>query len=350
MRKNNGLDEDQTEAQFGDDLPVPSYRSRTPKPFPAESSEDVGSGAAGAESRFLRRPGRVPPRRRLAQRGKWYLWLRIAAGVFALAGVVALGWETRSFLRHDARFWLNNTADIELQGNQVVTRPEVARVFVQDVGRSVFAVPLAARRAAIEEIPWVRRATVMRLWPNRMRVAIVERAPVAYLRDGNAIRLVDADGVLLAMPPGGLPRASFPVVAGVADNGSAAARAANMQPYLQFMAALDAGGEPISQSVSEVNISDPEDIRAMIDDGASQILVHFGDRDFLARYQAFVAHRAEWLRLYPRLASVDMRYGRQVVLDMAPGSGSEQHVTTTTETSNTANSTAHRAQAGKDGR
>ena len=339
---------------MGDELPMPPYRSRNPKSFPAASSEDGSDGAEEEESRFLRRPGRISPRRRLAQRGKWHRWLRITAGVFVLAGVVALGWEARSFLRHDARFFLNNVADIELQGNQIVTRSEIERVFAQDIGHSVFAVPLAARRAAIEEIPWVRSATVMRLWPNRLRVAIVERVPVAYLRDGNSIRLVDADGVLLAMPPGGLPHGSYPVVTGVAGSASAAARAAKMQMYLQFMAALDAGGGQISQSVSEVNVRDPEDIRAIFADGDSDILVHFGSSDFLARYQAFAAHRAEWLRQYPRLASVDMRYGRQVVLDMAPGSGSEQHAPATpgaTTTVDTANSTAQHAQAaGKGGR
>ncbi|MGH9617524.1 MAG: hypothetical protein ACRD28_12350, partial [Acidobacteriaceae bacterium] len=32
-------------------------------------------------------------------------------------------------------------------------------------------------------------------------------------------------------------------------------------------------------------------------------------------YQAYQAHLSEWLQQYPHLRSVDMRYGRQVVLD-----------------------------------
>jgi cell division protein FtsQ len=47
--------------------------------------------------------------------------------------------------------------------------------------------------------------------------------------------------------------------------------------------------------------------------------VHFGDTDFLNRYQKFEEHLAEWRTQYPTLSSVDMRYDRQVVLQMQQG-------------------------------
>jgi cell division protein FtsQ len=49
----------------------------------------------------------------------------------------------------------------------------------------------------------------------------------------------------------------------------------------------------------------------------SDIQVHFGDSDFLARYRSYQQHLPEWRQQYPHLASVDMRYENQVVLDMA---------------------------------
>jgi cell division protein FtsQ len=85
------------------------------------------------------------------------------------------------------------------------------------------------------------------------------------------------------------------------------------------MAALDTTGEKISSKLSEVDVSDPEDIRAVVPDaGGSDVLVHFGDERFLARYHAYRQHLAEWRAQYPRLASVDMRYEQQVVLGMKP--------------------------------
>ena len=88
---------------------------------------------------------------------------------------------------------------------------------------------------------------------------------------------------------------------------------------MDFLAALDAGGEGISHQVSEVNIANPEDVQAIIPDSGSSnadILVHFGEEKYLERYHQYQAHLAEWRAQYPKLASVDMRYEQQVVLDM----------------------------------
>ncbi len=48
--------------------------------------------------------------------------------------------------------------------------------------------------------------------------------------------------------------------------------------------------------------------------------MHFGEEDFLERYKKYEAHLAEWRAQYPKLSSVDMRYERQAVLEMQPGS------------------------------
>jgi cell division protein FtsQ len=61
-------------------------------------------------------------------------------------------------------------------------------------------------------------------------------------------------------------------------------------------------------------------VKALIPDHSNDILVHFGDTDFLDRYRRFEEHLPEWRTTYPKLSSVDMRYERQVVLEMQPGS------------------------------
>ena len=91
---------------------------------------------------------------------------------------------------------------------------------------------------------------------------------------------------------------------------------------MSFVAALDATGESISPHLSEVDLSNPEDVKAIIPDAGStgaDILVHFGEERFLERYHQYQEHLAEWRTQYPRLSSVDMRYERQVVLEMQPG-------------------------------
>jgi cell division protein FtsQ len=164
----------------------------------------------------------------------------------------------------------------------------------------------------------VEHATVMRLLPDQLRVAIVERTPVAFVRQGNTIGLVDAHGVLLHLPPAAMTAKhySFPVVTGISAKDPLPVRAARMHLYQQFVAGLDSGGDKVSTQLSEVDIADPEDVWALLPAEGSDIQVHFGDSDFLARYRSYRQHLPEWRQQYPHLASVDMRYENQVVLDM----------------------------------
>jgi cell division protein FtsQ len=264
------------------------------------------------------------------------LWGRIAAatGFFLLAGgaIVAALW-VRDFLLHDEHFIVPAPESIQVAGVSHLTRAQLMGVFGEDVDRNIFNIPLTTRRAELERLPWVAHATVMRLLPNRVRVAIVERTPVAFVRQGTEIGLVDANGVLFDLPSpemeqvggptmGNAARYSFPVLTGISVGDPVSTRAARMRIYMDFMSALDATGEGVSHRLSEVDVSNPEDVKAIIPDAGSSgadILVHFGEEKYLERYHQYQAHLAEWRAQYPKLASVDMRYEQQVVLQMQTG-------------------------------
>jgi cell division protein FtsQ len=224
-----------------------------------------------------------------------------------------------SFFMTDARFRIETASSIQVLGNSQVTRPELLSVFGSDIGRNIFHVPLAQRRAELEQLPWVEHATVMRLLPNQLRVAVSERVPVAFVRAGNQIGLVDKQGVLLDMPPTMMAakRYSFPVVTGVTAQQSAEERASRMRLYADFMSTLNSTNGMAASQLSEVDLSDPEDVRVLLPSAGSDLLVHFGSDDFAARWQRLEEKLPGWRRQYPRLAGVDLRYQRQTVLEMA---------------------------------
>ena len=333
----------------------------TEMPLRRDSSYANDTTDIDPDDEFERQPRR--PRVRLSFHGGLVpksLWGRIAVGCGLLlligAGVAAL-LAMHSFLLHDAHFVVQSSDSIQIAGNSRLTRAQLLSVFGEDVERNVFNIPLAQRRAELERLPWVEHATVMRLLPNRVRVSIVERTPVAFVRQGTEIGLVDANGVLLNLPGTGLedasgqpdgaaiartaPHYSFPVLTGISAEDPLSTRAARMKIYMGFVAALDASGENISHRLSEVDVSNPEDVKAILPDPASggadtasggaetasganaasgaDVLVHFGDGRFLERYREYEQHLAAWRAQYPRLASVDLRYERQVVLEMQPG-------------------------------
>jgi cell division protein FtsQ len=169
----------------------------------------------------------------------------------------------------------------------------------------------------------VQQATVMRFLPNRLSVSIVERTPVAFVREGSQVELADADGVILSMPPLMMAQHhySFPVVTGIDARDSLASRRARMAVYLRFLAELDKGSQHLTQQVSEIDLSDPEDLRATMPEQGSDILAHFGEDHFLERWQSYKSHIGEWRSRYPRLIGVDLRYNGEIPLEMAPDQG-----------------------------
>jgi cell division protein FtsQ len=161
----------------------------------------------------------------------------------------------------------------------------------------------------------------MRLLPDQIRVSVVERKPVAFTRQGQQIGLVDASGVLLSMPPSTMAQHhySFPVLTGIDPVDPLPSRTARMAVYERLLAELDADNQHLSDQISEIDLTDPEDARVLMPEQGADILAHFGEDRFLERYQRYKAHIAEWRLQYPKLATVDLRYDQQVVLEMAHG-------------------------------
>ena len=267
----------------------------------------------GSSIRLRVRAGLVPA----STRGRVFGGVALLCILGAMAAVLEAG---RRALVRDERFVVPSSSAIQIEGNHHLTRAQLLSVFGEDVEQNVLTIPLGERRADLQRLPWVEHATVMRLLPNRLRVSVVERVPVAFARQGRHIGLVDAHGVLLDMGDGeSQEKYSFPVVTGINADEPVSVRAARMKIFLRFAKELDGSGEKISSTLSEVDLSNPEDVKALIPDHSSDLLVHFGDTDFLERYRKFEEQMPGWRQQYPKLASADMRYERQVVLEMQPG-------------------------------
>ncbi len=316
------------EASKGDSFFRPSgKRPSSDRSFPGDFPfrENKRTAESDDDEPFLRSSRRVAVRRGIIPRGRWGRIGFAAGAVVVAGGLVWLGFAVRNFAAHDPRFRVDSSDNIEILGNSEVTQAELLSVFGGDMGRNIFFIPLKDRRADLEQLPWVERATVMRLLPDQLRVAVVERTPVAFVRSGNEIGLVDHEGVLLPMDPKTLAAKhySFPVVTGIAASDPQSTRAARMKIYQRFVAELDGGSdsnhEKLSSQLSEVDLSDPEDVKALVPSEGSDLLLHLGDQDFLTRWRNYQQHLAEWKQQYPRLASVDLRYERQVVLQMQQG-------------------------------
>ncbi|HKW26899.1 MAG TPA: FtsQ-type POTRA domain-containing protein [Terriglobales bacterium] len=267
------------------------------------------------ESPFLRAQKRVSVRRgslprKAAHRLKW---AAIAAALLILVAVVA--GMAMQYGAHSWRFTLDTSDNIEIDGNHNVSQAQIMDVLGGDIGRNIFFVPLAQRQKQLQQIPWVKSASVMRFLPDRLQVQITERTPVAFARIGSHISLIDADGVVMDLPVGSHHQYSFPVIVGMGEAEPLSTRSARMDIYTQLIQDLDSSGARYSQDLSEVDLSDPEDVKVMVNDPSGAVLVHLGTGNFLARYKIYVTHVAEWRQQFQKLDSVDLRYDRQIIVN-----------------------------------
>jgi cell division protein FtsQ len=295
----------------------PEAEARSVRPTRAASDTETDEGET-----FLRARRRVPVRQGILPpwaKTRWGKMVVAVGCVTALGAGLAAVIMTRNFVDHDPRFRIDSADSIQTVGNSELSRYDLLSVFGSDIGRNVFYVPLAVRRTELEHFPWVQRATVMRVLPNQLRVSVTERTPIAFVEVNGRIALADGAGVILEMTPQEIAAKhySFPVVSGINPGDPLSVRGARMQIYQRFVSDLDAGGEKVSAQLSEVNLSDPVDVRATVPANGSDVELQFGQEDFLARWRNYATHIAQWRTQYPKLTAVDLRYEHEVVLKMA---------------------------------
>ena len=277
---------------------------------------------AEEEPKYLRRQKPVEIRKRKFSRKAWPLYRRVlAGGIAALVSGFVL-YQAGIYFLFSPSVMIERADQIEIQGNRFVSPDAIVEKFSADMHHSVVRVPLGERRKALESLPWIERADVQRVLPNRIRVEITERTPVAFLRGPNDLSLMDAYGMILDRPVEGEFR--FPVVSGVGESMPRDVREQRMKLFVQFMKEIEQGQPGADDRISEVDLSDAADVRATLtglgsggaaSGNASPILVHFGDSDFANRYHLLAENVDQWRASAGRVDSVDLRFARQVVVN-----------------------------------
>lgn len=84
-----------------------------------------------------------------------------------------------------------------------VSRRTLEQVVAGEITKGFFEVDVEAVRSAARALPWVREASVRRVWPDSLHVAIVERDPVARW---NEDALLEADGSLFRPDDAATPK------------------------------------------------------------------------------------------------------------------------------------------------
>jgi cell division protein FtsQ len=230
----------------------------------------------------------------------------------SLAGAIYGSQQFQQFLIRDTRFFLPGPADyglespnLELTGIKYASRAQVLRVFDQDYGRSLYLFPLVERRRALRNVRWVHDATVVRIWPNRLSVQIVERKPAAFVKlpADNIARwaLIDDEGVILEPPA----KAAFqlPVLAGIHQSEALEKRGTRVRRMLRLTKELGR----LADKVSEIDVSDLDNLKITEQVAGNGVSLILGDRNFTSRLQNFLDHYPDIHAKMPQASTFDLR-------------------------------------------
>ncbi len=162
--------------------------------------------------RFLKRRDRAPspPRPRPTRRMR-----RVSVIAGGLAAVMALvgagGWwlartgaVARAMTAADARAALAGKAvgfaveNVSVVGREREDRQAILAALGVARGAPILGVDLAAAKARLETLPWVRSAEIERLLPDTLFVRLAERHPLALWQRQGKLALVADDGTVLA--------------------------------------------------------------------------------------------------------------------------------------------------------
>lgn len=248
-----------------------------------------------AAARLTRPPA---PAAALALPGDVRLTNAVASAIFALALAAALA---------AVLLWLSRSPWFEIRGIRI--EGDLQRISAETLRVSAaprlagnfFSTDLAAARAAFEAVPWVRRATVRRIWPDRLVVHIEEhRATALWQAEERDDRLVNQQGEVFAANVGDVEDEALPTFSG--PEGSSAAVLGLYRRLLPLL-------RPLDMEIEQLQMSTRGSWRVLLDSGATLELGRGSEDEVYARTQRFVRTLSQVTERYRApLEHADLRH------------------------------------------
>lgn len=250
-------------------------------------------------------PANVPLTRG-PERKRWGLWLflPLALSVIALV-VIANQW--RESLKMDR---------VVVEGAYILPVKDVAALARIQPRSKMSKVDLYDVRARLLRQPFIKTATVNRLYPGTVSIRIEERQPIGLL-SGGQIRYVDADGMILPYVNSAVT-VDIPAISGI--EGAQSAEVGKVFPQKDLAEAIailetaQALDSTMYHFISEVDMRNGGDVVLYSSDVVIQIVLGRGDvAKKLVTLQAFWITFAKTADV-DKVQSLDLRYEDQVVV------------------------------------
>jgi cell division septal protein FtsQ len=241
---------------------------------------------------------------RLARQGG--AWLCVGLLVVALGGALASGGR---WLLTAPRFAVER---VEVAGQSQLSVDQVVAASGLSPGQNLFRLDARRAVAGVEALPMVRRAELVRAFPNRVTLLVEERQPFVLVHawdlhwPAGGFYWVDEQGVPLG-PETRAVALDAPLVSAAGAADVAAAGVALIRTLMRAQSSL-------LKEISEVDVSRPEGLVLYMLDGVE---VRLGREDWDDRLGRLGGVLAQLRASGQRATSIDLRFRDQVVLRTA---------------------------------
>jgi cell division protein FtsQ len=259
--------------------------------------------AAPADKRFRR--ARVSPARKRRWRPPWWTIARLAAASIIVGFAL---YQTIGFVLASAALTVTR---ITVQGNHRMSRGEVLGLLEGLSGASIVMTDLEGWRRKLLTSPWVADASIRRMLPGTLAVAIEERQPVGIGRIRGALYLIDRTGAVIDEFGPNYADLDLPIVDGLAavneDDGSVDEARAALAGRLMSELAQRPG---LAAQVSQIDVSDVRNAVVLLKGDTA--LLRVGDERFSERLQSYLDLIPALREQMPDIDYVDLRFGERV--------------------------------------
>lgn len=225
---------------------------------------------------------------------------------FALVfGLLALAVVVSWLMRHP----LFNLGAIAVQGDVTHNNAVTLRANVTPrLAGNFFTVDLSQTRAVFESVPWVRRATIQRQFPNRLKVLLQEHQAVAYWGPEGDTRLVNSFGEIFEANQAEVDANDLPQL-----NGPVGQAPLVLEAYRLVSAQF----EKLDMVIERLELTGQGSWRAVFENGAAVEIGHGSLAEIDSRARRFAATLTQVSARYGRdLESADLRYSNGYALKL----------------------------------
>ncbi len=276
-----------------------------------------GHPLSGPDRRYWRR--RVNRHVRKARRARTMLrWAGILAANLAIGAVLVV--SGASVARHFTTSSELAVRDIVVEGTARTTPDAVRAVLKPFFGRNLVELALDEVATAATLDPWVKEASVKRMLPGTLRVAVVERTPGALALLRGLVHVVDDGGHVMGPAGPELPY-DLPLLIGL-DGHEGKDRDAVLANGVALLMRLHGAFPEWTKGISEVDLSRSDRVAVSHLEGEPRILL---DPDRIERnLGAYLALRPTIARRLGDTSRVDLRWSQRIsILPAADRSATE---------------------------